>query len=323
MAVNRVSITINSRQYTVVAEESREYIERLGEHINEKVKNVLNGGQNVLGERPIVLAALNICDEYFKALESDDSVKVEIEKLNSKIDNLKKENDSLKRELDDAKSGQVTIDETELNAELTSTKKDLETANKNNKTLEETIKSLKENDIDLILMDVFLPEKSGIDILKAIREKNFFTDVIMITAANSTNEIKRAFAYGVVDYLVKPFEFERFKEAINKYKARKKVLLNEEVVSQSDIDSLIMNNSSENEVKLPKGLNARTLDRIIDFLNEKSNEVWTLREIAYEIKISNVTIKKYMDYLESIGKVDLEMNFGNVGRPEYKYFVKK
>ena len=49
MAVNRVSITINSRQYTVVAEESREYIERLGEHINEKVKNVLNGGQNVLG----------------------------------------------------------------------------------------------------------------------------------------------------------------------------------------------------------------------------------------------------------------------------------
>ena len=161
------------------------------------------------------------------------------------------------------------------------------------------------------------------DILKAIREKNFFTDVIMITAANSTNEIKRAFAYGVVDYLVKPFEFERFKEAINKYKARKKVLLNEEVVSQSDIDSLIMNNSSENEVKLPKGLNARTLDRIIDFLNEKSNEVWTLREIAYEIKISNVTIKKYMDYLESIGKVDLEMNFGNVGRPEYKYFVKK
>ena len=129
------------------------------------------------------------------------------------------------------------------------------------------IKSLKENDIDLILMDVFLPEKSGIDILKAIREKNFFTDVIMITAANSTNEIKRAFAYGVVDYLVKPFEFERFKEAINKYKARKKVLLNEEVVSQSDIDSLIMNNSSENEVKLPKGLNARTLDRIIDFLN--------------------------------------------------------
>ena len=50
----------------------------------KRLKNVLNGGQNVLGERPIVLAALNICDEYFKALESDDSVKIEMEKLNSK-----------------------------------------------------------------------------------------------------------------------------------------------------------------------------------------------------------------------------------------------
>lgn len=140
MAVNRVSITINSRQYTVVAEESREYIERLGEHINEKVKNVLNGGQNVLGERPIVLAALNICDEYFKALESDDSVKVEIEKLNSKIDNLKKENDSLKRELEDAKSGQVTIDETELNAELTSIKKTLKQQIKTIKLLKKLLK---------------------------------------------------------------------------------------------------------------------------------------------------------------------------------------
>lgn len=144
MAVNRVLITINSRQYTVVAKESPEYIERLGEHINEKVKNVLRGGQNILGERPVVLAALNICDEYFKSLESDESVKAEIEKLNSKIDSLKKENDSLKRELADAKSGQVTIDETELNAELTSTKKELENADKKNKTLEETIKSLKE-----------------------------------------------------------------------------------------------------------------------------------------------------------------------------------
>ena len=185
------------------------------------------------------------------------------------------------------------------------------------------IKNLKENDIDLILMDVFLPEKSGIDILKSIRAKNFFTDVIMITAANSTNEIKRAFAYGVVDYLVKPFEFERFKDAINKYKARKKVLFNADVVSQSDIDSVIMKNSLENEVRLPKGLSVKTLDKIMEFLNEKSNKVWTLREIAYEIKISNVTIKKYMDYLESIGKVKLEMKFGNVGRPECEYSVKK
>ncbi|MBQ8999935.1 MAG: response regulator, partial [Clostridium sp.] len=187
----------------------------------------------------------------------------------------------------------------------------------------EIISNLEGNKIDLILMDVFLPEKSGVDILKSIIEKNIFTDVIMITAANSSDEIKKAFAYGVVDYLVKPFEFERFKESINKYKIKNKLLLNDEVLTQNDIDNLLMNNSLENQVKLPKGLNEKTLNRVIKFLNENSNEIWRLREIALEIKISNVTIKKYMDYLESIGKVDSEMTFGNVGRPEYKYFVKK
>ena len=136
----------------------------------------------------------------------------------------------------------------------------------------EIISSLEENKIDLILMDVFLPEKSGIDILKVIREKNIFTDVIMITAANSSDEIKKAFAYGVVDYLVKPFEFERFKESINKYKIKNNLLLNDEILTQNDIDNLIMNNSLGNQVKLPKGLNEKTLNRVINLKLERYKE---------------------------------------------------
>lgn len=70
MSVNRVEVTINSRQYAVLAEESEEYIRRLAGHIDQKVKMVLKGGQNVMGERPIILAALNICDEYYKCEEA-------------------------------------------------------------------------------------------------------------------------------------------------------------------------------------------------------------------------------------------------------------
>ena len=62
------------------------------------------------------------------------------------------------------------------------------------------INILESEKIDLILLDVFLPQKSGIDILKSLRNKSFFTDIIMITAANSSLEVKKAFAYGVVDY---------------------------------------------------------------------------------------------------------------------------
>ena len=184
-------------------------------------------------------------------------------------------------------------------------------------TEEEIIKVLDKENIDLILLDVYLPKKNGIDILKSLRYKKYLTDVIMITAANSVEEVKRAFAYGVTDYLVKPFEFERFEEAINKYKQKNNLLNKREALSQQDID--VISKSLEEKIELPKGLNQKTLDRIIEFLKENQGKVWTLREIAYELKISNVTIKKYMDYLEDVKKVNVTLTSGNVGRPEYKY----
>ena len=184
-------------------------------------------------------------------------------------------------------------------------------------TEEEIIKVLDKDNIDLILLDVYLPKKNGIDILKSLRYKKYLTDVIMITAANSVEEVKRAFAYGVTDYLVKPFEFERFEEAINKYKQKNNLLNKREALSQQDID--VISKSLEEKIELPKGLNQKTLDRIMEFLKENQGKVWTLREIAYELKISNVTIKKYMDYLEDVKKVNVTLTSGNVGRPEYKY----
>ena len=184
-------------------------------------------------------------------------------------------------------------------------------------TEEEIIKVLDKENIDLILLDVYLPKKNGIDILKSLRYKKYLTDVIMITAANSVEEVKRAFAYGVTDYLVKPFEFERFEEAINKYKQKNNLLNKREALSQQDID--VISKSLEEKIELPKGLNQKTLDIIMEFLKENKEKVWTLREIAYELKISNVTIKKYMDYLEDIKKVNVTLTSGNVGRPEYKY----
>ena len=184
-------------------------------------------------------------------------------------------------------------------------------------TEEEIIKVLDEEEVDLILLDVYLPKKNGIDILKSLRYKKYLTDVIMITAANSVEEVKRAFAYGIIDYLVKPFEFERFEEAVNKYKQKNNMLNKGPSLSQKDID--VISKISEERFELPKGLNEKTLERILEFLKENQGKIWTLREIAYELKISNVTIKKYMDYLENIKKVNVTLTSGNVGRPEYKY----
>ena len=93
--MNKVTITINSRQYTVVAEESEEYIKALGEHINEKINTVLESGTNILGERPLVLAALNICDEYFKVYEAGNLLNEQMERCTKKLEEQMEENQRL------------------------------------------------------------------------------------------------------------------------------------------------------------------------------------------------------------------------------------
>ena len=172
-------------------------------------------------------------------------------------------------------------------------------------TKNEIFDIIEKENIDLIIMDVFLPKENGLDILKALRENGKVTDVIMVTAANTVDELKKAFSLGIVDYLVKPFEFDRFKDSIIKYKKKREIFLKDKSLNQEDLDYILNQNNNLNgkENNLPKGLNKRTLEKIIEFLESNKNEIWTLRELAEKIKISNLTIKKYMDYLENENKL--------------------
>ena len=84
---------------------------------------------------------------------------------------------------------------------------------------------LEKNDIDLIILDMYLPDMTGIDMLRKLRSAGDNTEVIMVTAANSLAEISSALSLGVLDYLVKPFEHDRFSQAIAKYFAKLKRML--------------------------------------------------------------------------------------------------
>lgn len=142
-----VAITINSRQYDVVANESAEYIEMLGNHINEKVNLVLKGGRNVMGERPVVLAALNICDEYFKAEESVRMLKEQLHMNAEKLSLAQTENQKLKAagkktEQNKGEGTQVSIGETPIGVQTVDAKKQLEEAGTQIKFLEGQIEVL-------------------------------------------------------------------------------------------------------------------------------------------------------------------------------------
>ena len=103
----------------------------------------------------------------------------------------------------------------------------------------EAIDFLGENDVDLILLDVYMPVMNGTDTLKKIRTMKKTAEVIMVTAANDSATIEETMHLGVHDYLVKPFTFERFCSSLEKFKAKKQLLQENSTMDQSCIDNLI------------------------------------------------------------------------------------
>ncbi|WP_410208789.1 response regulator [Fusobacterium sp.] len=181
----------------------------------------------------------------------------------------------------------------------------------------ETFNLLAKKEVDLILLDIYLGNENGIDILQEIRSRGYITDVIMITSANGNEEIKKALALGCVDYLIKPFDFERFVIAVEKVFQRDKLLKNEKI-NQHTIDNLSL---PENmlPLELPKGLNENTLKKIITVIKTINKNEFGIKDICGGIKLSNVTVKKYLDYLESIKYIRAFSVYGNIGRPLYMY----
>jgi DNA-binding response OmpR family regulator len=68
-------------------------------------------------------------------------------------------------------------------------------------------KAALEEDIDLVLLDLILPGKSGIDVCRTVKEKKPHLPILMLTAMSTTVDKVKGFDAGADDYLVKPFDF--------------------------------------------------------------------------------------------------------------------
>ena len=186
-------------------------------------------------------------------------------------------------------------------------------------TEKDTLNFLTTHRVDLIILDVFLGEENGMDILKSLRTLGYTTDVIMITSANGSEDIKKAFSLGCIDYLIKPFDFERLKMSIDKVFARD-VILNSSRIKHDSIDNIQSISPIVNtKINLPKGLNSKTLEKITKIINSLPSEEFGIKDICQITDISNVTIKKYLDYLENVKYISSFTNYGNIGRPLYLY----
>ncbi len=175
--------------------------------------------------------------------------------------------------------------------------------------------------IDLVIMDVFMPYLNGIETLKKIRENKLHCEVIMVTAANDPATLEETMHLGVIDFLIKPFAYERFQVALEKFMANKEAFRGaDQTIDQSYVDSLISNPGAVHlaDKELPKGIQEKTLNLLTDYLKNKGGWV-TGDQISADVGLSSVTVRHYMSYLMEIKKIRGEINYETGGRPSMLY----
>jgi len=185
----------------------------------------------------------------------------------------------------------------------------------------EAFEFIKENEdsIDLVILDVHMPKLSGLEVLKLLREEGSTISVIPITAINDNKTISEFLNLGVIDYLVKPFSQERFNQAVYRCELKYKMFTNTSKLSQKDIDQMFNTN---NESNLPKGLQENTLNYILASLNSYSGQLIDVEEISHITNLSKVSLRKYLDFLTESNTIEKRIDYGTVGRPKYKYYIK-
>lgn len=178
---------------------------------------------------------------------------------------------------------------------------------------------LAQNSVDLIVLDVYMPHMDGLETLRTIRNRQIPVDAIMVTAANDRSSVEEALHLGIVDYLVKPFTFDRFQMALEKYISQSNAFRDFDTLNQKNIDHIIDNSRKKSEDAFPKGIQEKTLLLIMEYLKDNADNWFTGDEIAEQVGLTGVTVRRYMNYLAESGRVTAEMNYETGGRPCMRY----
>lgn len=186
------------------------------------------------------------------------------------------------------------------------------------KSGDEALGILSQKKIDLVLLDIFMPNMNGLELLSKIRQHDYNVDVIVVSAARDNQSIQTTLRNGAVDYLIKPFEFERMQTALIAFKKRVQLIKRNSNLSQGDLDQQIFARNVHIDVELPKGLDRNTTKRVWECILEMTDD-FTAEELANSVGLSPVSIRKYLKYFQSMDILRAKISYGAVGRPVYKY----
>jgi response regulator of citrate/malate metabolism len=183
----------------------------------------------------------------------------------------------------------------------------------------ETLELVRRLQPDLVLLDIYLPDISGLDVLRALRAPDMpQVDVIAITSAKDVDTLRRAMQGGVIHYLVKPFFFDTFRERLDKYAALRARLNRMGEADQEEIDRLYGLLRAQGASGLPKGISSPTLSLVLQIARNTEGEI-SAADVAEQAGISRGTARRYLEFLASTGSLELTLRYGATGRPEHRY----
>jgi response regulator of citrate/malate metabolism len=174
---------------------------------------------------------------------------------------------------------------------------------------------------DLVLLDIYLPDASGLEVLQRLRRHGEHNpDVLLLTAARDMPTVRRAMRAGALHYLIKPVDFGTLHQRLTAYAELHERRRMEGDIDQREVDRLfgLMRRGDSVAAGLPKGRSSPTAERIVGVLRESDDSLSAV-DVAERVGVSRATAQRYLSSLAHAEVVRLELNYGSTGRPEHRY----
>jgi response regulator of citrate/malate metabolism len=166
---------------------------------------------------------------------------------------------------------------------------------------------------DLILLDVYLPDESGLAVLPELQ-----TDTIVLSAATDSASVAAAIRAGALNYLIKPFTTRQLAERLTSYARFRGLLAEDRAMGQDDVDRAYRVLHDQDRTSAPKGQSTAT-SRLVSEQLRRAGRPLSAAEVAGELGMARATAQRYLTALAESGTVRMRLRYGATGRPEHEY----
>lgn len=178
------------------------------------------------------------------------------------------------------------------------------------------VRLLERTPVDLILLDLYLPDGHGLQLLRGLRATGHTADVIAVTSARDLAVVREGVSLGVVQYVLKPFTFATLRDRLTRYAEFRAAV--GEASGQDEVDRALAALRAPRPAAPPKGLSGPTLAAVTGALRAAPDGL-TAAETGAAVGVSRITARRYLEHLVTAGRAERSPRYGQVGRPEFRY----